>query len=497
MKISIGLYALLALIVIPVYAFFSSPNEFSRWALVTSVVEDHTIEVSRQARLLGPRFEDLAIVGGRVYSNKAPGLALLSAPGYLAARPFLGAPARANLRAAVTAMRWTGTTIPLLLLAFGFGSTAKRLGGEAGFVTAVLLFGTLLFAYGLLLFSHTVAAAALFGAWALLFVYERAPLAAGALLGIAVMSEYPVAVPTAAFVLALALTRDWKRFALTVAGGVPFAIALTIYQHAAFGSYLLPSYQFEKVPAYRAVLRQGLFGIDLPRPSIVIAILIGPSRGLLLFSPILIAAIAAFPAARRRLSTRAFVTLIAAPVALIMINAGFPGWHGGWNFGPRFLVPAIPFLLFPLAFVRVRWWHAVLFGASAGVMALTTLTFPFTPVEFPIPWGTLALPLLSNGLTAPNLTRVAAIPFAIVIAGLLLALPKRFAAATLGGVVIAIAVGFAAERATRNDARLRIERAYFEDVYFQRPGTLEREGVAIPSLVRRRALEMEYGPLPF
>src|ERR1044071_4256939 len=100
------LYALLAAITIPIFPHFSSPNEFTRWLLVASVVEDHTIEVSRPAQLLGPRFEDLSVVGTKQFSNKAPGVALVAAPGYVLARPFAGPPSRANLRAVLTAMRW-------------------------------------------------------------------------------------------------------------------------------------------------------------------------------------------------------------------------------------------------------------------------------------------------------------------------------------------------------------------------------------------------------
>src|SRR5947208_841977 len=108
----IVLYAFLAALVIPVYPHFPSPNELTRWALVVSVVDFHTIEVSRAAQILGPQFEDLAFVDGRVYSNKAPGAALVAAPGYLLVRPFIGPPSRENLRAALTAMRWFGATLP-------------------------------------------------------------------------------------------------------------------------------------------------------------------------------------------------------------------------------------------------------------------------------------------------------------------------------------------------------------------------------------------------
>src|SRR5258708_6706730 len=124
----ISLYALLALLVIPVFPHFSSPNELTRWLLVASVVDEHSIEVSKLAPLLGRGFEDLAIVGDRVYSNKAPGLALVGGPGYVLARPFIGPPSRENLRSGLTAMRWFGATLPLLMMALFFARAARKRG---------------------------------------------------------------------------------------------------------------------------------------------------------------------------------------------------------------------------------------------------------------------------------------------------------------------------------------------------------------------------------
>src|SRR5256885_15889523 len=65
-----------------------------------------------------------------------------------------------------------------------FAGAATRLGAEKeAIATAVvaLLFGTPLFAYGLLEFSHALTAFALFAAWGLLFV-KRSEFAAGAVI---------------------------------------------------------------------------------------------------------------------------------------------------------------------------------------------------------------------------------------------------------------------------------------------------------------------------
>lgn len=501
----IALYALIALILIPVFPHFSSPNEFTRWLTVAAVIEDHTIEVSGQATLLGPNFEDLAVVGKRAYSNKAPGTALVAAPGYLAARLVLGPPSRKNLRPMLTMMRWFGATLPLLLMALLFVREAVQRGGEsATFAVATLLFATPLFAYGLLLFSHALVGSALFGAWGLLYLRDRGGVAAGALIGIAVMSEYPAAVAAAVLVFGLAATRQWKRLSLTIAGGVPFAMALALYQKAAFGGVLVAPYRFEKVPAYRALAQTGLFGINLPSLSIVAGILFHPARGLLLFSPVLLACVAAIPRTRRALPRAAFATLMLTPLAILLVYAGYPNWHGGWNVGPRYVVAMLPFLVFPLAFTPPRGWTAALFGASVASVTLTTLTFPFVPLEFPLPWGSLAMPLLREGMVAPNALHMLARPLAIavplllVVAAIIAATPGRLALASIAGVVISLLAGYAAMKATEHRPMPFVERVYFEDVYFQRQGILDRAvraRIASPRLLQRRAAELPYGPI--
>ena len=70
-------------------------------------------------------------------------------------------------------MRLAAATLPALLLALLLEAAALRLGAtpaRARFAAAALLFATPLFAYGLLLFSHALVAACLFGAWAAFFV---------------------------------------------------------------------------------------------------------------------------------------------------------------------------------------------------------------------------------------------------------------------------------------------------------------------------------------
>lgn len=489
----VALYAVLAVLIIPVFPHFVSPNELSRWLLDASIVENGTIEVTRLAPLLGPSFEDLSAVGGRLYSNKAPGTNLLSLPGYLAARLFT-----TQLRPLLTAERLAAATLPLVLLAFLFIRLGKRRqidDDRCRVVVWILLFATPLFAYGLLLFSHALVASALFAAWYFLHEEPR-DLLAGALLGLAVAAEYPIVVP--AVILVAPLVRS-RRILAVIAGGAPFAIALGAYHTIAFGGPLRNPYPFSKVPEYQEFSTGGMFGIHLPSLTTAMRLLGDPTYGLFVFAPVLILAIPAMRTARSRMTPAAWWTLLLAPLSLLVLYAGYPFWHGGWNVGPRYLMPAVPFLTAPLLFAAPRkgWQIAegVTAGASALATTLTTLVFPFVPGAFAFPWMSLALPLLGTGLVAPNLFHLVATPLALAVPFALVAFAavvanRRNTLYLFVGALLALVVGFREQTPMQ-----RMQRAYVAEVYFERRGSLPR--VLPPGLQRRRAAELRLPPPPW
>jgi hypothetical protein len=489
----IAAYALLAVLVVPVFPHFVSPNEFSRWLLAASLVEDGRVEVTRLAPLFGPRFEDLATIDGRLYANKAPATALVALPGYLAARLFAGPPAPETLRPAITAMRLCASTVPLLLLALAFvrlGRTWEVDEHRVAVLILILLFATPLFAYGLLLFSHALVAAALFGAW--LALDRKHDVLAGALGGLAVAAEYPAAVPVAILLIALLVTRAWRRAALLAAGGAPFAIGLATFHQIAYGSIFGLPFGQDTLPQFRELAASGIAGVSFPSPLILARLLVDPAKGLFVFSPVLLLAIPALAAAKRRLPPLTWWTLVLLPAAQILVYAGYPNWHGGWTVGARYIVPAIPFLAAPLLLRQSSRMESVLIGWSVLAVVLTSLVFPFVPNAFAFPWASFAAPLLREGLVVPNLLHLAArpaaliVPFALVAAAAVVALRRRTGYA-LAGVVLALALVARPESIVQT-----VQRAYIAEVYFERRGAL---GAHPPvPLVRRRELEQRLPP---
>jgi hypothetical protein len=203
-------------------------------------------------------------------------------------------------------------------------------------------------------------------------------------------------------------------------------------------------------------------------------LLFSPERGLFVFSPILLVALTALPRLREKLTPRQRWSLMLTPLALIAAFAGYPNWHGGWTVGARYLVPAMPFLAFLLVFVRWSWLTSLCLGASVVACALTSLVFPFVPQNVPAPWGTFAWPMLRQGLIAPNVLHFVArplaiaVPLAIVIAAMLFAAPRR--AWTIAGAALWLVVGVAAPV----QPIVNVERAFIEEVNFERDGAIAR-----------------------
>ena len=81
-------------------------------------------------------------------------------------------------------------------------------------------------------------------------------------------------------------------------------------------------------------------------------------------------------------------------------------WWGGYTFGPRHLVPIIPFLIIPILFVPKNWWKFIypLIVISIVLMWMGTSVDPqMIPDKHPNPLYGYAFSQFVKGQFSPNL----------------------------------------------------------------------------------------------
>ena len=364
---------LVVLAALPVVNVFG-PQDTTRYELTRHLVLHHTLTIE-------PGLFDRAVRNGRTYSDKAPGMSFLAVPAYQAERALgvARAPRAWELEGDLSlwGIRVATSGLLFLLCALLVGRVAEELVPGTGAATAAT-FGvaTLAAPLAATLFQHDAAAfwafAGFVAAWG-----TRSPrrlALAGALLGVGVLFQYSDAL-AAAVVAGYAALRAGRRAGWFLLGALPPALALGAYDWAAFGSPFHLSYRYV-ANRYAESQRSGFFGIGIPDPEGLRVTFVG-SRGLLVFSPVLLAAAAGvwlmWRAGRR--AEAAVVTLVSA--AFVVSNAGYFLPYGGVSPGPRFLVSALPFLLLglPYALRRAPLPTLLLALVSAALTTLQSLTW--------------------------------------------------------------------------------------------------------------------------
>lgn len=400
----------LFLVVFVSYAWFfggSGFNQNASFDQARAIVERRTLQINAYAA----NTYDISVVDGRIYPNKAPGTAFLAAVAY------------APLYALESAAAADSSSFPLLtlnlylvtLIVCGISGAivamlvercARRNGADprwAIMLAFLVAFGTPLFAYSTMLFSHVPSVMSLFLSYDLVARPNRRPYLGGLAAGAAGVLNY-LCIPAAAILtlyIAVRERRDALRF---IAGAAPMAILLAIYQKICFGGFAtLPIEQMN--PGF--VDEKAFLGIIRPPTLEALWGVTGsPYRGLFLLSPFLIVGLAALGAKRFRIfDSRIEAFLVVALLAFFLwFNASFNGWHGGYAIGPRYLLPLIPFLVLPLMGVERRWRSITL---ALGVIAVAfnlvaTAVDPQPPDSVKNPLFDYAVPALVLGHVPQN-----------------------------------------------------------------------------------------------
>jgi hypothetical protein len=372
--------ALIALGTLPLVSV-SGAQDSSRLAVSDSILLRGAVDIDPYWRLT----IDRAFKSGHWYSDKAPGIALLAVPAVEVVRlvdPKLvtSSSGRQQIwlsRWPLWAVRIWGGGLAFLALVFLAGRVAEGLVARAGApVAATLGVGTMVGSLGPTLFGHVPDALALLAAY-VVATRARRPrdwVWVGLLAGAGVLFEYPAGL-AALVLLFYAWRRGGSRAAIaTVIGGIPLAIVIGAYDWIAFGAPWRLSYRYTD-NMFTAQQQQNLFGVGLPSGHGIWTLLLD-GHGLILVSPVLLAAIAGLVRFGRRQPLEAWT---AGAIALVFATytAGYFLPNGGLSPGPRFATVALPFLLLgmPFALARWRWVTLGLAAVSVGVGLFDEITW--------------------------------------------------------------------------------------------------------------------------
>jgi hypothetical protein len=182
-------------------------------------------------------------------------------------------------------------------------------------------------------------------------------------------------------------------------GALACAAVLMAYQYACFGSPFHLAYSSEE--GFEG-MKQGWFGLNLPRMIRLRRILFSDYRGLLPIAPLLALAPVGLVVVARRAPGAALVSALIA-VFYVLLNASYTYWEGGWSFGPRHLSPAIPFICLWLAGVwtltprigRIVLLALWVYGASLSLIAVATMAQP--PAVYRHPVAEILWPAFRDG----------------------------------------------------------------------------------------------------
>jgi hypothetical protein len=363
----------------PIYSV--GTQDQSRLCLTRALVH---VQISNDSCLKISR--DRARYGGHLYSDKAPGMSVLEVPSAVAVRlPNSDVWPGHGLQ--VWATRVLSSGIAFILCVFLIGRMSEGLApGFGGMALIAFALGTLAAPFAAANFGHVTAGTLGFAAFAL--AWRRRPLLAGLAAGAAIGVEYPaflILVILAGYV-ALQGRRTLVRY---LVGTAPGATLLAAYNWAAFGAPWHLSYRYVS-KEFASEQSRGFFGVGAPRLHAIHQVFVG-GGGLLRVSPVLVAAALGLVVLGRRFRAEAIVCGAVTVVFLVM-NCGYFNVYGGVSPGPRFLIPALPFVALGLgpAFASRFRITAVLTAISIVATSALTLTWATDrPPDHGAIWGEL------------------------------------------------------------------------------------------------------------
>ncbi|MFN8498238.1 MAG: phospholipid carrier-dependent glycosyltransferase [Anaerolineae bacterium] len=396
----------LYLLFLSVY-LLSAPGHFISLDHVHVYLTTQSI-VERGSLAIKPLGNSVPAADGLAYSPYVPAQSILSIPLYLvgkfvgnvspdAVQQYFAGHGDGDYAGAVTIFfvsLFNQLITPLICILVALFCMEMGFSKRVAVATAVVLgFGTLCWVMAREYFQHPLEALAVLAAVYVLFAHRRRlrpwhAFVAGGALGVGILTRSNVVTLTPLLLIYMLLlvpmpalndaspAAPWRdRLGITAQGwprlqagwarsvivdrlpylaafGVPLAAALAVLLYLnviKYGSAL--NFGPQVAPGFSTPLWVGLYGY-----------LLSPGRSILLYSPPLLLAAFAFDEFWRGFRREAILFLSIFAVYLLVFSS-YLYWHGGWSYGPRYLLAPLPLLMIPLAYVFRRSWRLVILAA--------------------------------------------------------------------------------------------------------------------------------------
>jgi hypothetical protein len=331
---------------------------------------------------------DVSWYRGHYYIAKAPGFAAAALPPYLLAR-LAGIRTTGDPSDMLWLLGLFTVVLPALVLLSLVALIAEDVAPGWGAATSTALgLGTLMLPFGTMFFAHVLPATLGFAAFAIVWRERRsrpswfALFVAGGLAGLATTVEYPLAVIGVVVGGVAAATRPHLARAGAYLGAFAVGAApLFLYNRWAFESWTHFPYrgvvEFAGRTGHDRLQHFGAYGVAAPSVR-QLSNLLFAKWGLMITSPILAAAAAGVVLLFRRGFRVEALAIAAVSTFVPLYTSGVIRPYGDVAPGPRYLIPALPFMAVALAaaFRSLPITTTMLAVGSAVLWVMVTATRP-------------------------------------------------------------------------------------------------------------------------
>ena len=376
---------------------WTNPNTTSRVLQVRSLLENSSLNIDEYHE----ETIDKSLINGHYYPDKAPMPTFLLFPMYkvLMSLGILPDPERDHNRSIFLLGSFLLSSLPMsLLMLFMCKSLLSQSlpVADALLLSSLPFYSSMIFVYTGTFYSHVLVA------FFIVIAYEgirrgNSYFLSGLLSGAAFFSEYLTAIPAAIWFFQIWFSRGFKRSFLYGLGLLPFVLAFMAYNHALTGNILETAYTHQ---VYYHMENAGFHWPDLVAGF---DLLFSPWRGLIFYVPFLLAFIPLIRASSFCLKKILSDSVLFPIIVFFIAVTSFREWHGGWTYGPRYLIP--PVVLFLYAFAgriselnhKKAWiWAAMAIGLILTLSAKLTVQYSI-PSNVKIPWLDSILPAVKSG----------------------------------------------------------------------------------------------------